>query len=64
MSNKEFKKDLATVINKHSKENGSDTPDWILAEYLCNCLLAFDHAYAGRGLWYAESVLKNDNDKV
>lgn len=33
-----FKRDLAACINKHSAENGSDTPDFILAEYLYNCL--------------------------
>ena len=34
----ELAKDIAAVLNKHSAENGSDTPDFILAEYLMNCL--------------------------
>ena len=35
---KEFKKDLSALINKHSLENESNTPDFILAAYLVNCL--------------------------
>lgn len=49
-----FKQELSAVINRFSKENGSNTPDWILAEYLSNCLAAFDQAYAQRDLWYTE----------
>ena len=41
----EFKKDLEHLINKHSIENGSDTPDFILANYLCNCLISYENAH-------------------
>lgn len=34
-----FEKELQTLINRHSKENESDTPDFILANYLKDCLL-------------------------
>ena len=37
-----FKKELSHLINCHSKENSSDTPDFLLAEYLNDCLNAFD----------------------
>lgn len=43
-----FRQDLAHVINKHSKENGSNTPDFILAQYLEECLAAFDKAARAR----------------
>ena len=36
--------DLTATLNSHSAENGSDTPDYILAEYLLSCLSAFDKA--------------------
>lgn len=39
---KAFKKDLEHLINKHSLENGSDTPDYMIAEYLVNCLDNFN----------------------
>ena len=45
-----------SVINKHSKENGSNTPDFILAEYLIECLRAFDKTTRLRTEWYGEKV--------
>jgi len=48
----EFREELASLINRHSAENGSDTPDFILAEYLSNCLDNFDHALQARIRWY------------
>ena len=37
-----FRSDLTSLINKHSKENGSDTPDYLLANFLIACMDAFD----------------------
>ena len=39
----DFQSDLRKLINRHSKENDSDTPDFILAEYLNNCLENFNN---------------------
>jgi hypothetical protein len=47
-----LRKDIEQSINKHSIENGSDTPDFILAEYLTDCLRAFDKATVRREEWY------------
>lgn len=33
-----FKTQLQDLINTHSRENDSDTPNFLLAEYLINCL--------------------------
>jgi len=33
-----FKQELEHLINKHSMENRSNTPDFILADYLVRCL--------------------------
>lgn len=44
---------IADALNRHSAENGSNTPDFILAEFLMSCLAAFDAAQAGRTRWYA-----------
>lgn len=43
-----FKHELRDLINRHSMENGSDTPDHILAAYLAACLAAFDAAVQQR----------------
>jgi len=48
----DFIKDLEHVINCHSKENGSNTPDWILAEFLNECLSAWNNAVRQRESWY------------
>jgi hypothetical protein len=40
--------DLRQALNRNSAENGSNTPDFILAEYLQSCLRAFDHAVRTR----------------
>jgi hypothetical protein len=47
----DFRKELEALLNCHSKENGSDTPDYILATYLMACLDAFDGAVNSRENW-------------
>ncbi len=39
---KGFKKELEELLNKYSKENESDTPDFILAGFITACLTAFN----------------------
>lgn len=48
-----FRSDLEHLLNRHSKENGSDTPDFILANYIYDCLEAFDTAVRTRTRWYS-----------
>lgn len=43
--------ELAKFLNRMSLENGSDTPDFILAEYMLDCLNAFDRAVVARDVW-------------
>lgn len=52
----EFRKELQTVLNKYNKENESDTPDFILAQYLEDCLYTFDIAIKARENWYKNNV--------
>jgi hypothetical protein len=47
-----FAEDLRTLLNRYSKENSSDTPDFVLAPYLIICLRAFDKATKAREEWY------------
>lgn len=56
MNNSEFKTELAQLINRASAENGSDTPDFILAEYLNNCLQIFDSAVRARDNWREPNI--------
>jgi hypothetical protein len=39
-----FEQSIRLVINTYSKENESNTPDYILSEYIINCLDAFNYA--------------------
>lgn len=48
----DFRTELEKLINRYSKENGSNTPDFILAEYLILSLEAFDRATTARSKWY------------
>src|SRR5437667_8941183 len=48
----DFRTELESLINRHSKENGSNTPDFMLADYLVGCLENFDKITRLRDRWY------------
>jgi len=52
----EFRRKLGQLLNMHSRESVSDTPDFLLAEYLTDCLAAFDKATRERERWYGRYV--------
>jgi len=52
----DFEKDLEHLINHHSQENASNTPDFILAQYLAGCLAVFDTAVQQRETWYGRDA--------
>jgi hypothetical protein len=54
-----FQKQLEELINKNCIENGSDTPDFLLAEYLGDCLAAYNKTVKAREKWYGR-YLRND----
>jgi len=47
----ELRKKIEDAINRCSAENGSNTPDFILADFLLGCLAAFDEATNARDKW-------------
>jgi hypothetical protein len=51
----DFEKELKELINKHSMENGSDTPDFILAMFLKKCLEAWNESVTNREKWYGRA---------
>jgi len=59
-----FRKELTYLINSNSMENGSDTPDFILAEYMTDCLIAYDKATLRRSDWYDAALSDNEIVKV
>ena len=46
-----FAKELQALLNRHSCESTSNTPNCILARYLLGCLMAFDLAVQQRETW-------------
>lgn len=49
----DFSEALRGVINRHSRERGSDTPDFLLADYLVSCLDAYGAAVKARDKWFS-----------
>ena len=51
---KSFQEELEALLNRHSMENGSNTPDFILAKYLRGCLEAYNEAVQSRAVWFTK----------
>ena len=60
MSDADFRSDLESLINRHSQENGSNTPDFMLADYLVSCLRTFDEIVNRREQWYGRDAIPCD----
>jgi hypothetical protein len=52
MKNQELTNRIAHAINCESRENASNTPDFILASYLVQCLESYEAAVNAREKWY------------
>ena len=55
MSDK-FENRLIELLNEHSEENTSNTPDFILAKYIIDCLRVFNTATQERERWYGREL--------
>lgn len=51
-----FHDELRGLINRHSLENKSGTPDFILAQYMEGCLKIYEGTIQMREKWYGRSV--------
>lgn len=60
MERTQFELRLEELINEYNLENGSDTPDFILANYLNECIKNFDAAVKQREEWYGRQKHIND----
>jgi hypothetical protein len=61
VNNTTFVAELENLINKYSKEKGSDTPDFILANYLARCLNNFDMTIKDREKFYGREAKEVEN---
>lgn len=59
--------EIRAVLNRYSAEAPSGTPDYILANYLIDCLKAFNEAVSLRSVWRGEPIeqmiLHTDKDR-
>ena len=53
-----FAESLRRIINQHSMENGSDTPDYVLAGFLSEALAVFNRTIEARTAWTASTTAK------
>lgn len=52
--------EFAAVLNRHSAENESDTPDFVLSLYLVGCLEAYEEATRQREAWHGPAVTQRE----
>lgn len=62
LPNTPFAQELRSLLNRHSQENKSNTPDFILATYLLWCMTAFNQAVNDRDAWYGVQLHPGNND--
>ncbi len=65
MNKTKLEKKLSDILNSESREDDSNTPDYILAEFMMNCLDAFELANNKREVWYGVTLdVSNDWEKL
>ena len=55
----DFERELEHLINYYSQEEHSDTPDYILAQYLIRCLENYELTIASRDEFFGFKPFKN-----
>lgn len=50
-----FERELEALLNKYSQENASNTPDFVLAQFLVGCLAAWNASVTRREQWYGRA---------
>lgn len=55
----QFERDLTSLLNRYSKENDSNTPDFLLAEHMIGCLKLFNAIVGKREKWYGRGKSKS-----
>jgi hypothetical protein len=56
----DVEEEIRAVLNRYSRENASNTPDFILAQYLIDALNAWNKATKEREIWYGREAAESD----
>jgi hypothetical protein len=51
-----FERELAELLNKHSRESFSSTPDFLIARFLIGCLKSYETAMLANTKWHSEGI--------
>lgn len=54
-----FHQELKRLLNRYSMENGSDTPDYVLARFITTSLSNFDEAVTSRNKFHREGIIRD-----
>jgi len=47
-----LERDITSLLNRYSAESVSDTPDFVLAEFLLGSIKVFNESIHSREMWY------------
>ena len=53
----ELVKEIANILNCHSRENTSNTPDYVLAEFMVSALESFESSVCVREVFHGRNPL-------
>ena len=56
-----LEEEIRRTLNCHSAENASNTPDFILAQFVLGCLAAYNQAVQQRETWYKRDARPGEN---
>lgn len=59
-----FEQELTQLLNRYSQENGSNTPDFILAQFLLSCLTVFNATVQRRENWYGRGSASTQDPRL
>ena len=45
-------REISSVLNKYIQENRSNTPDYMLAEFMLGCLNVYENTISKREVWF------------
>ena len=56
MNDEDLKRQLSVIMNTHGIDNECSTPDYILAEYLIDCLKSYKKIHDDNRIWHGLSI--------
>lgn len=59
-----FEDELRKLLNLFSMEARSNTPDYVLAEFMLKCLDAFDEAVVTRTAWHGLKDIQEQSEDL